>query len=57
MRYIYYYYTINRLNFVYHDEDKTIRTSYIGYSLRNAIKKFRTTNQLEHKRIKIIKMQ
>ena len=56
MRYLYYYYTANRLNFVYHDNEKTIRTSYIGYSLKQAVQRFRAFYYLKNKKIKIIQM-
>ena len=56
MRYLYYYYTTNRLNFVYHEKEETIHCSYIGYSLKNAIKAFRQFYNLKNKKIKIIKM-
>ena len=56
-RYIYYYWTTHRLNFVFHDEDRTIRESFIGYSLKEAIRTFREKHNLKNKTIKIICMQ
>lgn len=55
MRYLYYYYTGNRLNFVYHDNERTIRTSYIGYSLKQAVQRFRRSIYSHKQIVKEIK--
>lgn len=59
MRYLCYWYgytTMGTMLFIdYEDDDRYIQRKYMGYSVREAIRKFREDNGLKHKKIKITK--
>ena len=53
---IYYYSDTGILTLEYYDGPKETKIRYVGYSLRDAIKKFRQDNGLIGKHVKIIKL-
>ena len=54
MRYLFYYYdSCGSLHFRYTEEGIRKHHTYIGYTLREAIQKFRRDNDLRYKRITI----
>ena len=53
---IYYYSDTGILTLEYYDGPKQTKIRYVGYSLRNAIKKFRQDYNLTHKHIKVIRL-
>lgn len=57
MRYIFYHYNhFGALVFDYYDEKTHVSQSYVFYTLRQAVSKFRRDNGLQHKHIKISKL-
>lgn len=57
MRYIFYHYNnFGTLVFDYYDEETHATQSYVFYTLKQAISKFRKDNGLQYKRIKISKL-
>lgn len=57
MRYIFYHYNnYGTLVFDYYDEETHVTQSYVFYTLKQAISKFRKDNGLQYKRIKISKL-
>lgn len=57
MRYIFYHYNnFGTLVFDYYDEETHVTQSYVFYTLKQAISKFRKDNGLQCKRIKISKL-
>ena len=57
MRYIFYHYNdFGTLVFDYYDEETHVTHSYVFYTLKQAISKFRKDNGLQYKRIKISKL-
>ena len=57
MRYIFYHYNHFRtLVFDYYDEETHVLQSYMFYTLKQAVSKFRRDNGLQYKRIKISKL-
>ena len=57
MRYIFYHYNnFGTLVFDYYDEETHVKQSYVFYTLKQAISKFRKDNGLQYKRIKISKL-
>ena len=57
MRYIFYHYNkFGTLVFDYYDEETHVTQSYVFYTLKQAISKFRKDNGLQYKRIKISKL-
>lgn len=57
MRYIFYHYNqYGTLVFDYYDDEMHVTQSYVFYSLKQAVSKFRHDNGLQYKRIKISKL-
>lgn len=57
MRYIFYHNNnFGTLVFDYYDEETHVTQSYVFYTLKQAISKFRKDNGLQHKRIIISKL-
>lgn len=57
MRYIFYHYNqYGTLVFDYYDDETHVMQSYVFYSLKQAVSKFRRDNGLQYKRIKISKL-
>lgn len=57
MSYIFYHYNeFGTLVFDYYDEETHITESYIFYTLKEAVNKFRRDNNLQFKHIKISKL-
>ena len=57
MRYIFYHYNqYGTLVFDYFDDEKHVTQSYVFYSLKQAVSKFRRDNGLQYKHIKISKL-
>lgn len=57
MRYIFYHYNqYGTLVFDYYDDETHVAQSYVFYSLKQAVSKFRHDNGLQYKRIKISKL-
>ena len=57
MRYSFYHYNyFGTLVFDYYDEETHVSQSYMLYTLKQAVSKFRHDNGLQHKRIKISKL-
>mgnify|MGYP001033460135 FL=1 len=57
MRYIFYHYNqYGTLVFDYYDDETHVMQSYVFYSLKQAVSKFRHDNGLQYKRIKISKL-
>ena len=57
MRYIFYYYNhFGTLVFDYYDEETHVSQSYVFYTLKQAISKFRKDNNLSNKQIKIVNL-
>lgn len=57
MRYIFYHYNnFGTLVFDYYDEETHVTQSYVFYTLKQAISKFRKDNGLQHKCIIISKL-
>lgn len=53
-RHLFYYYTSSALVFDFVDEnDEHKDAAFMGYTLKEAIKKFRIDNGLQHKKIKV----
>ena len=57
MRYIFYHYNeYGTLVFDYYDDETHVSQSYMFYTLKQAVSKFRCDNGLQYKRIKISKL-
>ena len=57
MKYIFYHYNqFGALVFDYYDNETHVTQSYVFYSLKQAVNKFRHDNCLQYKRIKISKL-
>ena len=57
MRYIFYHYNeYGTLVFDYYDDETHVSQSYVFYTLKQAVSKFRRDNGLQYKRIKISKL-
>ena len=58
MRYIFYHYNeYGTLVFDYYDDETHVSQSYVFYTLKQAVSKFRRDNGLQYKRIKISKLR
>lgn len=57
MKYLFYYYN-SQGNIIFHYSEDNYRTNchYMGYSLKEAISKFRKDNNLQHKHIIVKKL-
>ena len=57
MRYIFYHYNnFGTLVFDYYDEETHVTQSYVFYTLKQAISKFRKDNNLSNKHIRIVNL-
>ena len=57
MRYIFYHYNhFGTLVFDYYDEEMHVSQSYMFYTLKQAVSKFRRDNGLQYKKIVISKL-